>query len=224
MLKHVLIVYAALVLVVPLAGCAQTSASPPAPGNAEVNYEGLATVSSKAFEIAQIRPGTDFSTYSRLRVGTPELAYRTPNRAERQFPLTEEQKAGFRDSLIAAFDKEFAGLRTLELVDETGPTTLALDIRVEDIVVTVAPSAVGRSGRAAALLEASGDAVITIELRDSQSNQILARGVDTGAATGGALRTPEGEMRTRFESSGKIVESWAAKARAGIENLLRESR
>ncbi len=225
MSRHTLIVaLASLMLVASLPGCATTSATAPAPDAASVNHEGLATVGSRTFDIAQVRPGTDFSAYSRLRLGTPELAYRTPDKSERQFPLSEEQKAGFRDNLVSAFDKEFAGLQILELVDETGPDTLVLDVRVEDIVVTVSPSTVGRSGRGAALLEASGGAIMTIELRDSQSNEILARGVDAAAASGGALRTPEGELRTRFDSPGKIVETWAAKARTGVENLLGENR
>ena len=59
-----------------------------------------------------------------------------------------------------------------------------------------------------------------IELRDSQSNEILARAVDAGETSGGAIRTPEGELRTRFEAPEKVVEKWAAKARAGLENLL----
>jgi len=225
MSRHVLnTTIASLVLGVVLSGCAATPATAPAPDMAALNYEGLATVRSKVFDIAQVRPGIDFRAYSRLQLGAPELAYRTPDRNERQFPLTEEQKAGFRDNLVAAFDQAFAGLQTLELVDESGPATLSLAIRVEDIVVTVAPSTVGRSGRGAALLETSGNAVITVELRDSQSNEILARGVDTGAVSGGALRSPEGDMRMRFESSGKVVEAWAAKTRAGVENLLSENR
>ena len=215
---------AAIILTAALAGCQVTPATDTAVDAADVNYEGLATVSSKAFDTAQVRPGTDFQAYSRVTLDAPELAYRTPDRAERQFPLTEEQKNRFRDNLVSAFDTEFADLQTLELVDEPGPATLALDIRVEDIVMTVAPSAVGRSGRAAALLEASGEALIVIELRDSQSNTILARAVDSGGARGGALRTPEGKLQTRFESSGKVVDKWAAKARAGLENLLKERR
>jgi hypothetical protein len=211
-------------LVASLSGCATAPAGAPAPGVEETNYEGLATVRSRAFDIALVRPGTDFQAYSRLKLGTPELAYRPPDRKELEFALSEEQKTLFLTSLVTAFDKEFGGFAALELAEEPGPGTLTLAIRVEDIVVTVAPSAVGRSGRGAALLETAGNAVITVELRDSVSNAILARGVDTGAASGGALRTPEGELKVRFDSSEKIVERWAAKTRAGIENLLKERR
>jgi hypothetical protein len=221
MSRHALIVaITSLTLVAMLHGCASTSAM----DVAAVNYEGLATVKSRAFDIAQVRPGTDFSAYSRLELGAPELAYRTPDRSERQFPLNEEQKARFRENLVSAFDREFASLQALDLVGEPGPETLVLAVRVEDIVVMVAPSTVGRAGRGAALLEASAGAVLTIELRDSQSNEILARGVDAADVSGGALRTPEGELRTRFESSEKVLETWAAKARTGVENLLGENR
>ena len=220
----VIIKLAALLLVALLAGCESVPASSPAPGVADVNYEGLAMVSSRAFDVAQIRPGTNFGAYSRLKLGTPELAYRTPERADRQFPLTEEQKDNFRSSLVSAFDNEFADLKALELVDASGPATLALDVRVEDIVVTVAPSAIGRAGRAAAVLEASADAVIIVELRDSQSNEILARGADAATASGAAIRTPDNEMRTGFESADKVVTKWAAKARAGVEKLLDDRR
>lgn len=215
---------AAVAIAALFAGCGTAPADVPAPGVADVNYEGLATVRSRNFDTAQVRPGTDFRSYSRLIMGTPELAYRTPDSAERQLPLTVEQKDRFRNGLVSAFDDEFSDFQMLELVDEPGSATLALDIRVEDIAATVAPSAVGRAGRAAALLEASGQAVIIIELRDSQSNAILARGVDSGASSGGAMRTPEGELRARFESSEKVVEKWAKKTRTGIENLLREGR
>jgi hypothetical protein len=225
MFRHVrFISTAAIVLAAALSGCQATTANQSAAATGEVNFEGLATVPSRRFDLVQLRPQTNLGAYSRIVLQAPELAYRTPDRAAREFPVTEEQKDQFRSNLVSAFNKEFADLRTLELVDEPGPATLALDIRVEDIVMTVAPSSVGRSGRAAALLEASGDAVIVIELRDSQSNEILARGVNSGAASGGALRTPEGELRTRFDSSGKIVEKWAAQARAGLENLLSERR
>ena len=225
MFRHAPIVrIVALALFVSLFGCESTPVNAPAPSVAETNFEGLATVRSRAFDTAQIRPGTDFRAYSRVKLGKPELAYRATDRSGGDFPLTEEQKNRFHESLVSAFDNEFANLRGVEIVDVAGPATLTLEIRVEDIVVSVAPSAVGRAGRAAALLEASGEAIIVIELRDSQSNAILARGVDAASAKGGALRTPDKELKTRFESADKLVTTWAAKARNGLENLLSEGR
>lgn len=215
---------AALLVVAALVGCQSTPATAPPPAVAEVNYEGLATVRSAAFDMAQVRPGTDFQAYTRLKLAAPELAYRTPDRAAREFPLSEEQKERFRDALVAAFDQEFAGFAALEIVDETGPATLALSVRVEDIVTAVDRNSVGRVGRASALVEASGDAIIIVEVSDSQSNEILARGVHAGSVTGGAFRASKDDMRSRFQSGDKLVKQWAAKARTGLENLLGERR
>ena len=215
---------AALLAVAAIVGCESTPASAPPPAVAEVNYEGLATVNSAAFDVAQVRPGKDFQAYTRLKMAAPELAYRTPDRAAREFPLSEEQKERFRDYLVAAFDQEFEDFAALELVAETGPATLTLSVRVEDIVAAVDRNAVGRVGRASALLEASGDAVIIVEVSDSESNEILARGVHAGSVTGGALRESQDEMRSRFQSGEKLVKQWAKKARTGLENLLGERR
>ena len=209
-------------LVASLWGCESAPVSESPADVTEANFEGLVTVSSRTFELAQVRPGVDFGAYSRLLLGVPEMAYRTPDRAEREVPLTEEQKDRFRDGLIAAFDDEFADFRTLQLTAEPGASTLRLDVRVQDIVASVAPQPVGRSGRAAAMMEASGDAVIVIELRDSQSNEILARGVDSGSAGGAAIRTSDAELTTRFKSAENLVSEWAKKTRAGLEGLLAE--
>jgi hypothetical protein len=213
---------AAIALTLALAGCQATPTH--ASGAGDTDYDGLATIKSRRFDVAQVRPDTNFGAYTRVMLEAPELAYRTPDREKHEFPLTQEQKSRFTTQLTSAFDKEFAGLEVLELTDAPGPGTLVLGVRVQDIAVSVAPRALGQAGRAAALLEASGDAVIVIELRDSESNEILARGVDAGAASGGALRTGDAELRTRFEAADKLVSKWAAKARAGLENLLDERR
>lgn len=212
----------AIVLAPVLTACQAAPAEVSVADTPEVNYEGLESVASRRFDVAQVRPETNFGQYLRVVLRTPELAYRTPDRSRREFPLNQEQKERFRSMMTASFDKEFARLRRLEVTEADGPETLALHVRVQDIAVSAEPRSAGRVGRAAAMLETTADAVIVIELRDSQSNEILARAVDAGEASGAALRTPEGELRSRFEAPDKVVEKWAAKARAGLENLLAE--
>jgi hypothetical protein len=213
---------AAIILATALSGCEATPVSKAGAG--DINYEGLATVPARRFDVAQVRPRTDFGAYARVMLAAPVLAYRTPDRRKHEFPLTQEQKDRFSAALAAAFAKEFATLEVLEVTDTAGPGTLTLGVRVQDIAVSIEPRTLGRAGRATALLEASGDAVIVIELRDSQSNEILARGVDAGSASGGALRTSDDELRTRFETADKLVGKWAAQARSSLENLLRDRR
>jgi hypothetical protein len=215
------ILIAALAIGALLTGCESAPASASTPAIAAVNDEGLATVSSRSFDTAQIRPDTDFGAYERIVLATPELTYRAPGQDATEFPLTEEQKDRFRAALAVAFEKEFADLQSLTVTDTPGPNTLALHVRVQDIVVRVAPRSVGRGGRSGALLEASSNAVIVVEVRDSQSNSILARGVDAATASGAAMRRSDNEMKTRFESSAKVVDDWARITRNGVDALLR---
>lgn len=223
MTRHVCALFAATFVLAALLTACQAAPVEDAGSEApEVNYEGLATVDSRRFDVAQVRPRTDFSGYSRLILAAPEIAYRRPDRAKREFPLSEEQKERFHSLLTTAFEKEIGALKSLEAADAPGPETLTLVVRVQDISAR-AEQSVGRTGRAAAALETAAEATIVIELRDSQSNEILARGVDAGKTTGAALRAPDGKPLTRFESPDKVVEEWAAKARAGLENLLAES-
>jgi hypothetical protein len=213
----------AITLAAMLAACATTAT--PGPIIAEsVNDEGLATVRSRNFDKVQIRLDTDFSSYSRVMLLEPELDYRPVALDRPEPPLTEEQDERLRAALSTAFTEELGGLESLKLADTPGPGTIAARVEVRDIVVSTAPQSVGRIGRSAALLEASAEAVVVIELRDSLSNEILARGTGAGAASGGALRTPEGELRTRFDAPDKVVRKWAKSARAGLQNLLNERR
>ena len=71
---------AAIIFLAALAGCQVTPATNTRVDASDVNYEGLATVTSKAFDLAQVRPGIDFGAYSRVRLDAPELAYRKPDR------------------------------------------------------------------------------------------------------------------------------------------------
>jgi len=85
-----------------LAGCA----TPPPGGSGRdvaepLNYEGLETVSARRMDIAQVRPGTDFSLYNAVLMRPPELAYRTPDRSRQEFPLSGEQQAAAERVLLA---------------------------------------------------------------------------------------------------------------------------
>lgn len=68
-------------------------------------------------------------------------------------------------------------------------------------------------------LRAVGEATLILELRDSQSEQILARGVDTRAVQGAALGQ-DGGMVTRWEDVEKLCARWASMARSHLDALV----
>ncbi len=205
-----------------LLGCQSVpAAAPESPAEAApaVNYEGLETVPSRRVDIAQLRPGVDFSAYKGLILSEPELAFRTPAPGEGRFPLNEKQKARLREALAAAFNDELAGLKSLELVTEPGPGVLELQVRVVDIGVSVSDESMG-GGRAQIGVRASADATVVLELSDALSGELLARGVDTREVQGAAIRQG-GTVTSSFDTADKVVTKWARSARRALDTLTR---
>ena len=208
---------ASLTVVALLAACA--SAPLPAQEESYDTLDGLERVESRRLDVVLMRPGVDYSAYSGVMLDEPELAFRTPNRAERQFPLAADQRKRFHDMLSASFLKELSSSDQPTLVEEAGPGVLRLKVRVQDIAATIPPRAAGTSGRASIALEAVAEATLVLELEDSETNEILARAYDTRAAEGIALSTSDGPV-TRWEDIDRLCNRWATAVRRGLETLV----
>ncbi len=199
-----------------LAGC---EAQPVVPTTVDLNYEGLQSVASQRFAEVQIRPGVDFTRYTAVHVLDPQLEFRQPNRARQEFPLTEEQKSQFREILIASFVDEFTENSSIRFVDQTGPDVITMEVRVLDIAAVIPGRAVGRVGRGGFALDATGNVTFVLEISDSESGQILARGIETRAVQGAAMQL-DGDMLTRWEDVDLLCDRWAVASRTGMEALL----
>jgi hypothetical protein len=185
----------------------------------EVNIEGLQQVPARNFEVAFVRPGVTFADYTKLMVDELELAFRTPDREQNQFPLGEDQKTRFRAAMAAAFGEELGKLESVEVVTEPGPDVLALNVRVQDIVARAPGRRVGGGGRAGFALETVGEMTLVLELRDSESNEVLVRVFDRQAVEGAAMVSGDSVVST-WEGVERVVGRWASRTREGLENLL----
>ena len=184
-----------------------------------VNIEGLQQVQARNFEVAFARPGVRFDRYKKLLVNELELAFRTPDRTQNQFPLGEDQKTRFRAAMATAFGRELGELQNLEVVTEPGPDVLDLNVRVQDIVASSPGRRVGSVGRAAFAIETVGEMTLVIELRDSQSEEILARVFDRQAFEGAAMLTGESVVST-WQGVERLVERWASRVAGGLDELV----
>lgn len=189
------------------------------PDGQEANYEGLVNVRVRSLDIAQVRPDTVFSRYTGVILEPPRLAFRAPDRSALQFPLAEDQKQRFHDMLSSAFDSEFAGLRNIELVDQPGEDVLELSVRVENITATVPPRRAGGGIFGSFALVAVGEVTLVLELRDSRTEELLARAVDINAVQGAATLRDD-EMVTRWEDIERLCSRWASMARSRLEALI----
>ncbi len=198
-------------------GCASTAAQPVA--QVDIFHSGLDAVNSKEFDVAFVRPGIDFSSYTGLLIDPPELAFQTPDRSKREFPLTEAQKGKFRDVLADKFRAELAADTKLTIETTPAPNVLRLRIRVSDISAKVLQQGIGNAGRASIALKAEGEATLLLELRDSQSEQTLARAADARGVEGLAILQQDGAV-TSWSEVEKICERWAVAARQGLDALV----
>jgi len=208
----------ALVLAMLVGACAPQPSVPVAVQTTDL--DGLESVSSKYFDAAFARPGVDFSAYQELLVSGSELAFKTPDRDKQQFPLSAEQKDRFRTMLDAQFAEQLAGLENLRLTEEVGPDALAVQVRVQDILTTVPPQAVGRSGWGSLSLRALGEATLVIELSDAESGEILARVYDRQAIEGVAVAQGQAAPLTRWEDVEALCIKWASTVRDRLDVLV----
>ncbi len=197
--------------------CAPQPTQPKPAG--EVNIEGLQRVSARNFEAAFVRPGVRFADYTTLIVDELELAFRTPDREQNQFALGEDQKTRFRAAMATAFGEELGKLQAVQVVTAPGPNVLALHVRVQDIVARAPGRRVGGAGRAGFAMETVGEMMLVMELRDSESNEVLVRVFDRRAVEGAAMLSGNGVVST-WEGVERLVGRWAARSREGLERLL----
>ena len=207
-----------LLLAVLLCACAPQPSLPIT--ETATDLDGLGKVSSKYFGAAFVRPGADFSRYQELLVSGSELAFKTPDRAKQQFPLSAEQKDRFRTLLDTQFAAELGSLDNLQLTDAVGPNALAVQVRVQDILATVSSDAVGGSGWGSLSLRALGEATLVIELSDSESGEILARVYDRRAIEGVAIAQDPSAPVTRWEDVEAMCKHWATTVRDRLDVLV----
>lgn len=156
----------------------------------EITHDGLYRVQKSVVDAAWVKPDLDLTGYTKLVIVEPTIAYKKlepvstfQTDRESQFPVQEENKARFEQILKEEFIEELEKLERYEIVTAPGPDVLLLVGGVLDVVSFVPPDLESaKYGRGGVYLDSVGSAVLVIELRDSQSGEILARAVDGRAA------------------------------------------
>ena len=211
-------------ILVVVAGCASTTPPPTLQTGpeAEVTVDGLVRVDNAVVPVAYRKPDMDLTPYTRFMLDPVEVAYQKDPGNRRQsgvvgandnFALSPSQmetlKGMFRDAAVAALTKDDG----YELTTEPGPDVLRITAALVDLVVRVPTQRGG--GRQRNFTRSYGLVTAVLELRDSQSGEILARAADRRDPT---RDTSAGlaEVSATFVRSDtrRLFEHWA--------NLLRE--
>jgi hypothetical protein len=174
-------------LLVGMAGCASTPTPEPTiqtGPDAEVTIDGLVRVDNAAVPVVYVKADMDLKPYTRFILDPVEVAYQKDpgNRrqsgvagAEGNFALSPTQMEQFRGAFQEAVVEALTRGNGYELVTEPGPDVLRITAALLDLVVRVPTD---RGGRQDVYTRSYGEVSLILELRDSQSGEILARAGD----------------------------------------------
>lgn len=197
-----------------LAGGA-ASAAPQFRSDAEASYDGLRRIDNTVLDAAWAKPDIDLSGYTKIMVLPAEVAFKTaPRHSNSTYSLSTEQKQVVRETLLTAFTEALGKNKRYTIVNQPGPDVLMIRGAVLDVVSHVPPAPVGRGGY---FLRDLGEATLVVELRDSMSDEILARAVDHRAASSAFVRRSN-DVTNRHELR-VAAEHWANIANERLEKI-----
>ena len=195
--------------------------------NAEVTADGLVRVKKSVVDAAWVKPDFDLTPYKKLMIVSGGVAFKKIKpvstfqaRNETEFPVSPEAQQMFKDILKEEFTKELSKLKRYQIVDQPGPDVLMLIGAVANVSSNVPPdidSAQFGGARGGVYLTSVGEATLIIELRDSQSNEILGR-----AADGRAAESPfafEVNKVTGWNEVHRLAQAWASLLRQRLEAI-----
>ncbi len=181
-----------------LAGCATASGPPTLQTgpDAEVTVDGLYRVDNSLVALAWMKPDMDLRGYTAIMLDPVTVAYQTDPRGRTRslgpgdsggnFALTPTQmenfKSYFREAAVEALSAD-GGYR---IVDAPGPDVLRITAELIDLIVRIPTQQT--SGRGGAAVRSYGEVTLVLEVRDSQSGEILARAADRQDPTGNTAR------------------------------------
>lgn len=194
--------------------------------NAEVTADGLVRVQKSVADAAWVKPDFDLTPYTKLMIVSGGVSFKKvkpvssfeARRGASEFPISEEGQQMFKEIMKEEFTRELSKLKRYQIVDKPGPDVLMLVGAVIDVVSSV-PNDVDSAtfGRGGVYLTSVGEATLIIELRDSQTNEILARAADRRAAE--SPFTFEVNKVTAWTEVHRLAQAWASLLRQRLEDI-----
>jgi len=194
--------------------------------NAEVTADGLVRVQKSVADAAWVKPDFDLTPYTKLMIVSGGVSFKKvkpvssfqARQGASEFPISEEGQQMFKDILKEEFTRELSKLKRYQIVDKPGPDVLTMVGAVVNVTSSVPTDAESAAfGRGGVYLTSVGGATLIIELRDSQSNEVLGR-----AADGRAAESPfafEVNKVTAWTEVHRLAQAWASLLRQRLEDI-----
>jgi hypothetical protein len=194
--------------------------------NAEVTADGLVRVQKSVADAAWVKPDFDLTPYTKLMIVSGGVSFKKvkpvssfqARQGASEFPISEEAQQMFKDIMREEFTRELSKLKRYQIVDQPGPDVLMMVAAVINVVSSVPNDADSASfGRGGVYLTSVGAATLVIELRDSESKEVLGR-----AADGRAAESPfafEVNKVTAWTEVHRLAQAWASLLRQRLEDI-----
>ena len=210
-----------LILTAGLAACTTITPTMQSGPAAEVTFDGLHRVDGTRMDSAWILPDIDLSQYDALMfesVGVsyqPVRQYRRYDTGADKFPLDERQRARLEKTIQEVMIEEFGQFQNYRVTDVAGPGVLKVTLGITDVISRIPPERTG--ARTSFYLRDLGQAVLIVEVRDSVTNQALARIVDREKVE--SVHLQESNPVTNLSEVRRSVHKWGKSIREGLDNL-----
>jgi len=186
-------------------------------------WDGLKLTPSKRMEFVYVRPGATLKGYKRIRLDPVEVAFDKdwkPNRETRDLTrkLSTADMEAIKTDLAAEFRKVFAaelGKGGYALVDKNGEDVLRVTAKIMDLYIN-APDKLSGGGSRVYVAD-PGSMTLVIELRDSATGQVLARGIDRTRAANKQV-----QIANRVSNSAaarEYIAKWSSTLRAALDDV-----
>jgi hypothetical protein len=193
---------------------------------AEITHDGLTRVDRSVMDLAWVKADLDLHGYDKLMLAGVEMAFREvdakggyyrPGRSDQtEFPISAESRAKLREVFGQTFREELGKSKRYTLTDKPGPGVLVLVGTLIDIVSAVPPD--NAPGRYEVYLRSVGEATLVLELRDSVTNEVLARVADRRAAATAGYPINANPV-TAWSEVGRLARSWATLLRNRLDQV-----
>ena len=199
-----------------LAGCAST--------DSVTEWDGLVRKPNTRLHAVFVKPDAEVVAYRSVMLDPVQISFDSnwdPNRGTRSTSarLSADDMAAIKNDLADLFREVFrAELERggYQLVDQPGPETLRVTPAIINLFIN-APD-VSAPGRTRTYTADSGRMTLVVELRDSETNTLLARAVDTQTGRNAGMWTITNRV-TNTADARRAIGVWASALRRGLDEL-----
>lgn len=193
-----------------------------APGGA-VSIDGLVRLDNTIMAIGEAKPGLDLTRYTAFILDQVTVAYQKDpgnvrrNSIDSNFALTRPQMEELQSLFQREVEKALTENDGYDLVSVAGPNVAVLTPYLIDLIVRVPTDRPG--GRSDTYVSSYGEVTMVIELRDSQTNEILARAADRADPTRSSYQLVEVSPSFMRADVTRLFRHWATSMRDRIDEL-----